>query len=116
LLLSIVAAVLVPLVGLGIYWLIPPTPGVTLENFRRLRKGMTLDQAQAVLGEPSYPIRDGIVWDADDDISIILHLDDNNLVCSGSYTYLNAVHQFEREWLVGGIWERLCHWLKDCGW
>jgi hypothetical protein len=50
LLFIIVAAVMVPLVAIGIYWTIPPKPAITLENFRRLHGGMTQEQVEAILG------------------------------------------------------------------
>jgi hypothetical protein len=42
-------------------WLTTPTPGVTWENFRRLRKGMSARHVEAVLGEQSLPdVKQGI--------------------------------------------------------
>jgi hypothetical protein len=39
--------------SLVVVWQRPrPVPGVTLENFRRLHKGMTSKQVEAILGEP----------------------------------------------------------------
>ncbi len=37
------------LVGVSVHWLIPPKPGVTRENFRRLHKEMTLARIDALL-------------------------------------------------------------------
>jgi hypothetical protein len=36
-------------------WLTCPQPGVTERNFYRLRKGMTLRDVEAILGEPGVP-------------------------------------------------------------
>src|ERR1700722_5688285 len=44
------SVVFVSLAGVGVYLLIPPTPGVTRENFRRLHKGMTREKVLEVLG------------------------------------------------------------------
>ncbi len=52
LLLFIVAAVMVPLVGLGFYLNMPPNLGVSVESFRLLHKGMTREQVQRTLGRP----------------------------------------------------------------
>jgi hypothetical protein len=52
------------LLGLGLltaagvlvaYGLMPPKPGVTPGNFRRLQKGMTLAQVEASFGRPPEP-------------------------------------------------------------
>jgi hypothetical protein len=41
--------------ALVVVWQRPrPAPGVTLENFRRLHKGMTEVQVEAILGAPRY--------------------------------------------------------------
>jgi hypothetical protein len=50
--LLVLFVLLVPLVGIGVYWatLPPIKPGVTLENFRRLHKHMTRAQIEAILG------------------------------------------------------------------
>lgn len=51
LLLGVGAVVL--LGGLALFhWLTAPTPGVTWDNFRRLRKGMSARQVEALLGKP----------------------------------------------------------------
>ena len=49
-LLILSALLLLPLVGFGIYFLTPPKPGVTRENFRRLHKGMTQEEVESILG------------------------------------------------------------------
>ena len=33
----------------GIYWALTPTPGVTVENFRRLHRGMRLEEVETIL-------------------------------------------------------------------
>jgi hypothetical protein len=38
-------------------WLTTPTPGVTWENYRRLRRGMSIGDVQALLGEPNQTFR-----------------------------------------------------------
>jgi len=49
-LLLLTALLFLPLIGIGVYVLIPPKPGVTLENFRRLYRGMTPEKVEAILG------------------------------------------------------------------
>ncbi len=40
--------------GVGLLdWITSPAPGVTWENFRRLREGMTLEHAETLLGKPA---------------------------------------------------------------
>jgi hypothetical protein len=57
LLLGFVAAAGLWLAGAGLLlWPKPPAPGVTMENFRRLRVGMTQPQAEAVLGGPGLEL------------------------------------------------------------
>ncbi len=46
----ILGVLLVAVVGVGVYLLMPPKPGVTRENFRRLHKGMTSEQVQEIIG------------------------------------------------------------------
>src|SRR5215475_11121277 len=38
--------------AVGVVWLTRPAPGVTEENARLLRKGMTLEQVEQLLGSP----------------------------------------------------------------
>jgi hypothetical protein len=53
LLLVVGAATLLAVAGYGLLrWLTAPTPGVTWENFRRLREGMTFQEVEALLGKP----------------------------------------------------------------
>lgn len=61
LLLGVGAVALLGLAGFLLLWLTSPTPGVTWENFRRLRKGMPTRHVEALLGEPSLPdVKQGI--------------------------------------------------------
>ena len=54
LLLTVGAVALLGVAGFAMFiWLISPTPGVTLENFRRLLEGMSTTDVEALLGEPS---------------------------------------------------------------
>lgn len=58
-LLLVLELVAIPLVG-GIYlWFVfactPLEPQVTMENIYRLHKGMTQEEVEAILGEPSQP-------------------------------------------------------------
>ena len=47
------AAILLTVGGLAlVHWLTAPTPGVTWENFRHLRIGMSVKDLEALLGEP----------------------------------------------------------------
>jgi len=58
------AVLLVTIAGLGIYLLIPPTPGVTLQNFRRLEGEMMIEDFDRILGyENRIDVGDGeIKW------------------------------------------------------
>jgi hypothetical protein len=49
----ILCVLLLPLVGIGVYWVVQPPirPGVTLENFRLLHKEMTRAQVESILGK-----------------------------------------------------------------
>ena len=53
LLLGVGAVVLLGVAGFAlVLWLISPTPRVSMENFRRLRKGMSERYVEALLGKP----------------------------------------------------------------
>jgi hypothetical protein len=53
LLLGAVAVALLGVVGFSLFlWLATPTPGVTWENFRRLRAGMSARDVERLLGQP----------------------------------------------------------------
>ena len=66
--------------------LLPPKPGVTMENFDRIEKGMTREQVEAILGkppdEPSHGIRfrHAPSWTSDAGDVIWIQFDDNNRV------------------------------------
>jgi hypothetical protein len=49
-------ALLLGAAGVVLAWFATPTPGVTLENYQRLRHGMTEREVQDVLGGPGEPI------------------------------------------------------------
>ncbi len=85
LLLILAATVVVLLVGLGVYWAKQPKPGVTMENFRRLRTGMTLREVKAIFGsEANVDVlneREEIhTWSGSEDylFSLILLVDEKN--------------------------------------
>ena len=66
-LLFLTAAIVVPLVGLGIWLSRPPKSGVTLDNFYRLSPGMKLEEVEAILGPHREQLHaDVYVWLADD--------------------------------------------------
>jgi hypothetical protein len=85
LLLIIVAAVPLPLVGLGVFMLTPLRPGTTLENFRRLRPGMSMAHVEAILGSegeyalppnatnafPPIDLNAGYVWHGDEGNAVV---------------------------------------------
>jgi hypothetical protein len=52
LLLAVGMVVLLGVAGFGLHWLTRPTPGITWDNFRRLRKGLSAKDVEALLGEP----------------------------------------------------------------
>lgn len=54
-LLLVVGAVALLGVAGFVLWLMSPTPGVTWENFHRLRKGMSSSEVEGLLGKPSLP-------------------------------------------------------------
>jgi hypothetical protein len=56
LLILLVAAVTVSLVGLSVYWLMPSRPGVSGDNFRRVRRGMTREQVETLFGSKGRPL------------------------------------------------------------
>ena len=63
------------LVGLAaglVVWLMPPRPGITRDNYERLRAAMTLAEVEAVLGGPPgnysrLPDREAGLWALDPD-------------------------------------------------
>jgi hypothetical protein len=108
--------------------LLAPEPGVTAENFQRIRKGMTLEEVEAILGQPGSwgnqpPSRFGAddgpvrkVWSNRRDTVIILAVpiqvgDGRRRVWSG--TLLN-IHDHTSAELTDPDWfGRLRDWL---GW
>jgi hypothetical protein len=111
-----VAAVVVPLVGLGFYWSFPPKPGVTRETFRRLRLGMTRAEVEAAMGDNSerqekdFP--DAFFWE-NGEVRVSILFDGQGKVKDGAYR--NA--DIAQERMADGPWNRFCDWLKDwTGW
>ncbi len=43
----------------AIWWFLPPRPGVTAANCARIKKGMRLEEVEAILGGPPGVYRDG---------------------------------------------------------
>jgi hypothetical protein len=82
LLLGLTGVALLVVAGFGVLiWLTSPTPGVTLDNFRRLREGMSIRDVEALLGKPDRVFEGAarthrvwrgeevvisLTWDADD--------------------------------------------------
>src|ERR1700722_11335746 len=66
LLLLFIAVGLPPLVGLWIYWVMTPRPGLTFDHFGRCYRGMTVDEVESVLGPGEKRYRaeglSGEVW------------------------------------------------------
>jgi hypothetical protein len=52
-LLAAAASLLVASPIAAVWWALTPEPGVTLENFRRLHDGMTLEEIETIMGKPS---------------------------------------------------------------
>lgn len=53
------------LAAVGLWWSLagsPGPPGVTRENAYRLRRGMSLEEAEAILGPRGLPLGTGHVW------------------------------------------------------
>src|SRR5262245_1951927 len=75
--LMIVAAILAVLIPA----LMPPAPGVTYANYGRLEKGMTRDEAAAILGRPNLQNNaDGMAWRNDDEDTVIIEFDKSDRV------------------------------------
>jgi hypothetical protein len=61
-----------------VYCFIPPTPGVTMANYERLRKGMTLPQVERLMGEygspalKSTPLHESYYWRNEDEDFVVL--------------------------------------------
>ena len=74
----------------SLLWLTRPTPGVTWENFHRLRFGMTARDVEALLGEPQEVDEVGGDWTTrrwrGDDFVISLSFDaDQKLAFGGAF-------------------------------
>jgi hypothetical protein len=121
----IFAAVILPLVSLSIYWAMQPVPdpGITLENFRRLRKGMTVAEVEAVIRiTPKYRLPDTVIWQTpgvgDDIISV--EFDSAGTVTQGLYHHhaeIDGEATLDGELLVEGTLEKLHRWVNDwTGW
>jgi hypothetical protein len=52
---TVVAAVVLLLVGIGVYFSVPPKPGITRENFLRIHKGMPEEQVRSIFGSMGEP-------------------------------------------------------------
>jgi hypothetical protein len=58
--LLLVGPVAVALLACGlVVWLTRPTPGVTLETWQRIRRGMTLQEVEALCGRAATPLEPG---------------------------------------------------------
>ena len=44
-------------------WALEPAPGVTEENARRLREGMSRARVEAIMGRPGLPAGGGQLWE-----------------------------------------------------
>jgi hypothetical protein len=81
LLLGVGPPALLGVAGLALFlWLMTPTPGVTWENFRRLRVGMSAREAKALLGEGYEELKrpnttDRFWWGEDVVISLSFDVD-----------------------------------------
>lgn len=74
------AATMAGLVGVGLVVLamLPPRPGVTKVNFDRVKKGMTLAEVQAILGdEGEVPGPGRRIWRHTDKTVIIVDSDEH---------------------------------------
>ena len=77
LLLGVGALTLLGVVGFALLTcLSSPTPGVTWENFRRLRVGMSLEDAEALLGQPKAGFNSALAGMVDR-----YWISDGNLIC-----------------------------------
>jgi hypothetical protein len=123
LLLSIVAVVAVPLVGLGIYWAMQPKARaeVSLDNFRQLSAGMTLEQVEEVLGPVTTRETD---WDRRTvtcrwsgeagDVLLMFPLDTQGSFTRGLFSDANDIH-IERA--NESEWDKVRRWVRRrTGW
>jgi hypothetical protein len=95
----------------------PLEPGVTIENFRRLHKGMTKEEVETVLGsDPKYRLGRWAEHWRTDDLSITILMDDDRFVTSGCCHLLKDGGGTYRE-IDEGTFEKVRRWVKDrTGW
>jgi hypothetical protein len=109
-------AVVLPACGLFV-WVMSPTPGVSRENFLRIRKGMTLSEVEAILGEPGK--RAGYRglstgWSREK-VLILITVDETKCVRDGmhrDYAYPETDEWGFRELQEEGFLDRLCRLLR----
>lgn len=83
-----------------------PTPGATVENFKRVREGMEFSEVQALLGEREPYYRNLWIW-TDGDISVGLIVE-NGCVKSGKFKRGNDyIGDVPRSSVIESIW----HWF-----
>lgn len=131
------AVVLASLIGVGIYLLLPPKPGVTLENFRRLHVGMTRSEVESILGTPDEQESTKLVpkyihWSSNGFFAEILFENPVRVLGEGdgeplaSLGFLSVLPESDRslpirrpvpfEYLQdkpATDFERFCRWVKD---
>jgi hypothetical protein len=129
---AVSALLLMPLIGVGVYWAMQsaPKPGVTLDNFRRLRVWMTVEQAETILGSAAESVSPDcltgsdqflFVWNGSDGIQCRLHAGQSNDK-SISYIFEGACYEHDKlkVRLASGpesAPQRVYRWVKDwTGW
>jgi hypothetical protein len=92
LLLSVIAAVTLSLIGAAVYWSIPPKPGLTLDNFRFLHRGMTQEQVVAVLASEGEAGGISTLYWHRGDITVVIRFDalPNGTARDGKYLDFDA--------------------------
>jgi hypothetical protein len=112
-LLIMFALLLLPLVGLGVSWSIPPKPGVTKENFRRLQPGMMRAEVEAAMGDRSEQEDEGqkgaFVW-RNGEVRILVLFDPQGRVHEAIY---RKADDAPGELMPDGAWNRFCDWVKE---
>jgi hypothetical protein len=111
-----IAAVTLSLIGAAVYWSIPPKPGLTLENFRFLHRGMTQEQVVVVLGsEGEVSASSTLYWHSGDVTVVILFDVPNGTVRDGRY--LNFDEPGDGYQLSEGMLESARRWVREwAGW